>query len=59
MRIPLVIAFYRSMTHHTLYCTAVFIGVFRLLNELDGIESLKDVMIVAATNRPDIIVCVL
>lgn len=28
-----------------------------LLNEMDGIESLKNVTILAATNRPEIIVC--
>lgn len=30
-----------------------------LLNEMDGIESLKNVTILAATNRPEVIVCVL
>lgn len=28
----------------------------QLLNELDGIEALKNVLFLAATNRPDIIV---
>lgn len=30
-----------------------------LLNEMDGIESLKNVTILAATNRPEVIVCVI